>query len=200
MTDRQRRERDDYDHLGIAEQGKLLALKGDHVNAMAHYREAMRRAVAKNAPELFFRHYLECSLESLEHMGSFDNVLEYCRRAISHYEKNPPEHVVARRDLASIYQRYGINLLKSGDRDSAKGALERALEHAAPDGGALPLATVVLGWLKGGLHVTAERLRMEQRNHEYFSVRQDTVDHRRATGLTVDSVVTAASMKRPEAR
>ena len=33
------------DHVGVAEQGKVLALAGDHETALVYYREAMRAAV-----------------------------------------------------------------------------------------------------------------------------------------------------------
>ena len=71
-------------HLQIAETGKLAALRGDHRTALGHYREAIRIAVGSGAPEVFFRHYLEATLESLELSEAFDDVLAYCDRAIAH--------------------------------------------------------------------------------------------------------------------
>ncbi|WVM91801.1 hypothetical protein ULG90_18100 [Halopseudomonas pachastrellae] len=41
-------------HLGIAEQGKVLALAGRHADALQHYQEALRMAVSSRAPEVFF--------------------------------------------------------------------------------------------------------------------------------------------------
>ena len=61
-------------HHAIAERGKALALAGDHVDAMMHYREAMTLAVSGKAPEVVFRHYMDCSLGSLERMGEFGEV------------------------------------------------------------------------------------------------------------------------------
>ena len=52
-------------HLGIAEAGKVHALAGRHPEALRHYREAIRLAVSSKAPEIFFRHYSQCVLESL---------------------------------------------------------------------------------------------------------------------------------------
>src|SRR5215212_2230092 len=93
-------------HLGIAEQGKVHALKGDHGSALTHYREAIRMAVSSGAPEVFFRHYMECTLESLERMGSLREVLEYCDRAIAHYAELMPnseeQRALIRADLVSI--------------------------------------------------------------------------------------------------
>ena len=63
-------------HLGIAEAGKLLAIKGRHREALHRYREALRLAHSARAPQLFGRHYLQCVLESLEHLSDHPNVRE----------------------------------------------------------------------------------------------------------------------------
>jgi tetratricopeptide (TPR) repeat protein len=163
-------------HLQMAEVGKLAALRGDHVTALGHYRDAMRLAVAGGAPEVFFRHYLEATLESLELMNAFDNVLEYCDRAIRHYAEHPPEHEIAWLDLASIHQRRGAVLLKSGNRAEARAAFACAVELANRIGASLELAQLVLGWLTRGLVVSTERLLVEQRRLRYFSIRADADD------------------------
>ena len=134
-------------HLQIAEAGRVAALRGDHPTALGHYRDAMRLAVSTGAPEVFFRHYLEATLESLERMDAFDSVIEYCERAIQYYAAHPPQHDVARLDLASIHQRHGAVLLKSGQPVRARAAFACAVELADRLGAALPLARLVLGWL-----------------------------------------------------
>lgn len=171
-----------FTHLGIAEQGKVLALRGEHTQALLHYREAMRLAVRQQAPEVFFRHYLECSIESLEQMGSWPEVLEYCERALAHYRAHPPTTDVARKDLASIHQRQGVVLLKSGQRDAARAALLAALD-ALPPGDSLPLASQLLRWLKTGYHLDVARITAEQKRWSYFAVRPEQVDPRIATPL-----------------
>lgn len=162
-------------HLGIAEQGKIYALEGDHVAALAHYREAMRLAVNSGASEVFFRHYMESSLESLEQMEAYQEVRDYCERAIQHYEVTPPVTDVANLDLASIYQRLGVTLLKMDMPDESKEAFTRALAIAD-----IPLAKTVLGWLKASLHITKDRVYQEQVKHGYFAVNKESVDHFRA--------------------
>ena len=56
------------------------------------------------------------------------------------YEQNPPPNAVARRDLAHIHQRQGAVLLKTGQKDSAARAFERALEVLEGTDQTLPLA------------------------------------------------------------
>lgn len=168
-------------HYGIAEQGKLLALKGQHAPALRHYQEALRLAVNQGAPELFFRHYTGCVLESLEHQGAFDDVVRYCDRVLAFYEQNPPPNPVAELDRAQHYERRGICHLKAGRSAAARADLEAALRLAGPGG--LPLSEVALGWLRRGLHVDPRRLRAEQDRHRYFAVRADAVDPSMAVPL-----------------
>lgn len=167
-------------HLQIAEAGKRAALRGDHRAALGHYRDAMRLAVTTGAPEVFFRHYLEATLESLELSEAFDEVLAYCDRAIAHYATHPPGHALAELDLASIHQRRGVVLLKRGGPGAAPPsgatlALEHAVAGAARIGARLELSERLLDWIRRGLAATRQRILAEQRRLHYFSVRPDTV-------------------------
>jgi tetratricopeptide (TPR) repeat protein len=159
-------------HLHLARTGQRAALDGDHTTALARYREAMHLAVSSGAPEIFFRHYLESAMESLELTGELDSVLEYCDRAIAHYAEHPPPHDLARLDLAAIHQRRGVVLLKRGDRDVAVAALGTAVELAEAVGHDLELARRLLSWLRRGLTVTTDRVISEQWRCNYFSVRE----------------------------
>jgi tetratricopeptide (TPR) repeat protein len=174
-------------HLGIAEQGKLHALKGEHGLALTCYREAIRMAVSTGAPEVFFRHYMECTLESLERMGSLPDVLAYTDRAIAHYAELTPnseeQRALIRADLVYIHQRRGVVLLKSGRADEARAALEQALRLAREAGIHLELSQTLLGWITRGFHVEPHRILMEQEAKRYFSVRPDTVDRTLAVAL-----------------
>ncbi len=170
-------------HIGIAEHGKVLALAGDHKGALRHYREAMAQAVRAAEPEVFFRHYLECSIESLELMNAYDEVLAYCERAIEHYRQHattPELEALAQRDLAHVYQRQGVILFKQGHKSEARTALREALRLQP---GTMPLATSLLQWIDRNLHGDAARILAEQRRHGYFSVRTDTVDRSRAVAV-----------------
>lgn len=168
-------------HLGIAEQGKLFALKGDHGEALRHYREALRMAMSQGSPEVFFRHYTQCVLESLEHTGAWGEILAFCERAEAHYADNPPQHELARLDLASHRERRGVVLAKAGRTDEARAALEAAVAGAEADW--LPVGRKVLQWLQRGLTIDARRIGAEQQRHAWFIVRKDAVDPARAVRL-----------------
>lgn len=168
-------------HVGIAEQGKLHALAGDHQEALRHYREAIRLAVASGSPEVCFRHYTQCVLESLERLAAWDEILAFCERVQAHYAANPPPHELARLDLAGAHERRGVVLLKRGDAPAARAALALAVEHAGA--GRMPLAEELLGWLRRGMQVDARRVQQQQERHGYFIVEREAVRSERAIPL-----------------
>ncbi|MGY6409877.1 MAG: hypothetical protein ACXIUV_02440 [Alkalilacustris sp.] len=170
-------------HLGVAEAGKVHALARRHAEALRHYREAMRLAVAARAPEVFFRHYLQCTLESLEMMESYAEVIRLCEDADAHYARNGHALELHRRDHAAILERLGLVRLKAG-AEGAEAALRQAVALAGPGG--LPLAEEVLGWLARRLSPTPARLTDAQRRRRYFTVRPDQVDPARARPLPPD--------------
>lgn len=175
-------------HLAIAEQGKVYALEGQHGAALAYYREAIRLTVQAGEPEIVFRHYLECVLESLEKMGSYDELLDYCEKAIQLLADAPATAQTAL-ELAHVYQRQGAVLLKSGKREAAAASLRKAADLAASHGAALALARTLLAWIDRGLQIDARRVLAEQERATYFNVRQATVDRARAIKLPNEHLI-----------
>lgn len=167
-------------HIGLAEQGKLYALGGDHKRALLYYRRAIRMSVQRGDPEIFFRHYLECVMESLERMAQYDDVVAYCDKGIEFYAQHPPPHELAVRDLASIHQRRGMVLLKQGKRSEAHESLRQAKVVVTKCNQRLPLCETLLRWLDASLQLDAQRITAEQERGQYFSVRRDTVIPHRA--------------------
>ncbi len=170
-------------HGGVAEYGKVCALRGDHVGALLHYRAAMSMAIVQQTPPVVIRHYMECALESLEQMGAYDEVLAYCDRAIEHYADHPPDSALAQFDLSTFHQRRGVVLLRRGARDEAAGAFDVACAIAHQAEAELPLAETLLRWIRSRLTITAERLSAEQARWRYCAVRQETVRPARAVPL-----------------
>lgn len=168
-------------HIGIAEAGKVEALAGRHTNALQHYREAMRLAVSISAPEVFFRHYTQCTLESLELSGDFDEVINFCKSADEHYSKLSLGDPLHARDHAGFLERLGLVALKAGYEEKAKEALEQAKKLAGD--GNMPLTEVVLSWLSRRLTPDIGRIVSIQKRYKYFTVRRDQVDKSRATPM-----------------
>ena len=158
-------------HIGIAEGGKLLALRGRHAQALECYREALRLAQAARAPQVFARHYLHCVLESLEHMGSYSQAAALAAEAAS-AAANPELSDFQRRDRAHLLERQGVNQMKAGEIAAARATLEAALKMDE----ALPCARALLDWTARGLTVSPARLAEAQRKYGYFTVRADAID------------------------
>ena len=180
-------------HLGLAEQGKLYALQHQHELALAYYRQAIRICVQSGGPEIFFRHYLECVLESLEWMGAYAEVLDYCGKAIDLLTSSAAEDVAPQ--LAHVYQRQGVVQLKLGDREAARQSLRTAIGFAGNSASSLPLARIVSSWLDRGFQVDVRRIEEEQRRTNYFSVRQETVDRARAVRLPNEQLILGPSAR-----
>lgn len=163
-------------HMGIAEGGKLLALKGRHKEALARYRQALKLAQACNAPQVFPRHYLHCVLDSLELMGSWEDAARIATEAARAAGHVDDQGDFQQRDRAFLLERAGLNRLKSGDVDSGRTQLQEALALDA----SLLLTQQILQWLARRYTLDAKRIMQAQRKHNYFTVRADTVDAARA--------------------
>ncbi len=159
-------------HLRLAEHGKVLALAGDHGEALRHYREAMRLAQGEDAPAVFVRHYAWCALESLERAGFLPEVVALCEQVEAVYTARPPATHAGLTDLAAHRERKGVALFKQGDVAGARAALAAAV---ALGPSRVPVAAQLARWLAAGLTVTLDRLAAEQDRHRYWSVRPDTV-------------------------
>jgi tetratricopeptide (TPR) repeat protein len=160
-------------HIGLAERGKQLALQKKHIEALRHYREAMRHATVHSAPEVFLRYYTQCALESLERLGAWDEVLATCGRAREHYAAHPPADDIARKDRGSFLEREGVVLLRLGRREEAASCFTEAITAARPC--RLPLAETLGRWLRSNLHIAPDRLDHELTRQRYWSVRPDNI-------------------------
>ncbi len=174
-------------HLSIAEAGKIKALKGDHKGALKHYREALRLAVSSRAPEVFFRHYTQCVLESLELTGAYDEVLDYCINADAHYESLSLTSTIHRRDHGSILERQGLLELKQGEAEKGHKTLQKACAIAGEK--ALPLSEEIINWLQRGFSLDVSRIVTSQRKHNYFVVRSDQVDKKSASTVPTSTLI-----------
>jgi len=170
-------------HLSIAEAGKVKALKGSHKEALKHYREALRLAVSCRAPEVFFRHYTQCVLESLELTEAYEEIIQYCVNADVHYQSLNHHNSIHRRDHGSILERQGLVQLKTGELKNGRETLQRAREIAGEN--VLPMTEEILDWLKRGFSVDSSRVLASQRKHHYFVVRAGQVDVRHARFLPI---------------
>lgn len=167
-------------HFGIAEQGKLFALRGRHREALGQYREALRLAAHAGAPQVVARHYFHCAVESLEHLSAWPDVIAMCAHAL---EAAPADNLsdFQKRDRAWLQERRGLAELMAGGTDAAKESLATAVALVGAEGA--PLAAEVLGWVKSCYTVTPARLAEARRRHKSHIVRRDCVDPARAIAI-----------------
>jgi tetratricopeptide (TPR) repeat protein len=168
-------------HFAVAEYGKVMALQNRHSDALHHYREAIRLAVSCKAPEIFFRHYTQCVLESLELTGSHREVIDFCNNAHGHYQSLKVSLQLHKKDHGAVLERGAVNYLKSGDKAAAIDYLQQAIDCSGK--GVLPLAEELLQWLRRGLVVDGPRLLSLQKKHKYFVVRPEQVNKEQARSL-----------------
>lgn len=159
-------------HLGIAEQGKLFALSGRHEDALRHYREAMRLVQGVAGADIFFQHYSQCVMESLELAGHHAEVVRCCEQFLDFLAEKPSEPMIELLQ-AALWERMGVQFLFLDERKLAVEALEASLKLG---GKQQPLAAELLRWAKGGYLIQPKRLQELQRKHHYFVVRKEKVN------------------------
>ena len=161
-------------HLSVAEHGKLCLLRGDVSEALRHFREAIRISVSAQAPEVFFRHYSQCVLEALEYGRNYSEIVNYCTEADAFYAKRELTTDFHRKDYGSIIERLAVSQILLGQREQGRASLERAIAMAGK--GMLPLSEDLLAWVQRGYAISAERMAQLQKRHNYFVVREGSVD------------------------
>ncbi|WP_300664392.1 hypothetical protein [Fluviicola sp.] len=170
-------------HLQIAENGKVLALKGDYKEALRHYKEAMRMCQTVENSEVFLRHYSLCAMETLEFMEAHEEVITFCDKSIDFLTPQRAERSDEwfRKYLASLWERKGIQHVYLDEKSEAIEALDAALKEA--DKLPLPLSRELLNWLRRGYTLTPKQVRDLQNRHHYFTVRKENVNEKIAVNL-----------------
>ena len=171
-------------HLQIAENGKVLALRGDHKEALRHYKEAMRMCQTTENSEVFLQHYSLCAMESLELMGAHEEIITYCDKSIDFLTPKKADRTDDwfRKNLASFWERKGIQCIYLDEKTEAIEALDSALKEAK-DSSALPLSKELLNWLRRGYAISHKQVRDLQNRHRYFTVRKENVNEKIAVQL-----------------
>ena len=85
-------------------------------------------------------------MESLEQMGAYAECWRTARKAIPRSVHPPAKPAGAAR--RRIYERQGAVLLKTGDKEKAAQAFEKALQVVEEVGKTLPLVQTLLRWTK----------------------------------------------------
>jgi tetratricopeptide (TPR) repeat protein len=170
-------------HYSIAEKGKMLALEGNHKEALRHYKEALRMCQALPTADLFFQHYSLCAMESLELMGSYHEVIDFCDKCLEFLEsketlKNTP---MFEKYVASILERKGVQFLLLEEKPEAITAFKAVQARVGKT--MMPLTNDLLNWAMRGYAINAGQIRDLQKKHKYFTVRKENVNEKIAIEL-----------------
>lgn len=170
-------------HYNIAEQGKLYATQGNHKEALRHYKEALRMSQQVPKADIFFQHYSQCAMESLERIEAYDEVITFCDKCIDFMETKDDlqEHPIFIKYLASLWERKGVQYLFLQEKEEAIEAFEAAI--ALMKLNKLPLAQELHGWCKRGYTITKQQIENHLKKHQYFTVRKENVNAQIAVEL-----------------
>ena len=167
-------------HYRIAERGKLHALDKNYKEALRHYKEAMKMSQQEQDSELFFQHYSQCVMETLELSGAHDQVIEFCENYRA-FLQDKEQDVLVRKHNAFVSERQAIQHVLREEQDEAKALLQQVQKDLGR--GRQPITDELLGWLQRGYKVSKDQLTKLQKKHHYFIVRKESVNPKIAMDL-----------------
>lgn len=163
-------------HYHIAEQGKLFAIQNNHKEALRHYKEALKMSQKVPQADIFFQHYSQCAMESLEKMRSYHEVINFCDKCIDFMEtKNDLyDQLFFIKYLASLWERKGIQHLFLQEKELAIESFEETIAIIKPH--KLPLTQEFYNWCKRGYTITDKQIESLLKKHQYYTVRKEKIN------------------------
>lgn len=160
-------------HLRIAEKGKLYALEGKHQQALRHYKEAIKMTENQENGSLFFQHYMQCVMESLELMGAHKEVMSYCEKFLALLDEQNLNEELKLRYKADVLLRWSIQHLLIDEPKEAQSLLMQVQKEIGKGG--MRFVDELLTWLQRGYNIGQKQLRDAQKKHHYFIVSKEKV-------------------------
>lgn len=158
-------------HLGIAEKGKLFAVSGNYREALRYYKEAIKLTENQENGALFFQHYIQCVMEAMELMGSYDEVISYCEKFLGLLHEQIADEQLRKKYIAEVQQRIAIQYLLKEDKAAAKELL--LIIQAAVGKGKLALSDELLNWILRGYTISKKQIVELQNKYKYFIVSKE---------------------------
>ena len=161
-------------HYGIAERGKMHSLEGNHKEALRHYREALQMTKRDGSSDVFFQHYTQCVMESLERSGAHDEVISYCEKARDFLEGQEVITPHIKKSIATLMERQAVQHLYREEREDAVDLLKGVQQLVGRR--SLPLSDDLLNWAQRGYQINKQQIEGVQKRHKYFVVRKENVN------------------------
>jgi len=159
-------------HLGIAEKGKIFAVQGNHKEALRHYKEAIKMTQGQKMGETFFQHYMQCTLESLELMGGYDEVLGYCEKLLDLLNTKEESEFIAKYKIETRL-RMAIQYIHKDDTETAIEYLTEITKEAGR--GKYKMADTLLNWLSRRYKITKKQIIDLQNDNNYYIVNKNNL-------------------------
>ncbi len=167
-------------HIRIAERGKMHALDQNYKEALRHYKEALRLVQSQKDSELFFQHYSQCVMESLEQSGANDEVISFCENYRAFLDSKETNDLV-QKHKSFVCERQGIQHLLKDETEAALVLLLEAKENSRKH--KQPITEQLLNWLQRGYQISKQQIHNLQKKHNYFIVRQELINPKIAMDL-----------------
>ena len=167
-------------HLGIAEQGKIFAVQGNHKEALRHYKEAIKMTQGQEMGEMFFQHYMQCTLESLELMGAYNEVLDYCEKFMELLNAKEESDFISKYKTET-WLRMAIQYLHKDDPETAREYLMTVAKESGKV--KLKIADTLLNWINRRYTITKKQIIDLQNENNYFIVNKNNLKPEIAVAL-----------------
>mgnify|MGYP000515969809 CR=1 FL=1 len=167
-------------HIRFAEKGKMYSLEGNYKEALRHYKEAIKMMQQTKDSDIFFQHYSQCVMEALEQLGSYDEVISFCKN-YRDFLADKETNVLVKKHNAFVCERQAIQHILKEEQEEAKTVLTNAQKEIGK--GKHPITDELLNWLLRGYKINKDQVTRLQKKHNYFIVRKESVNPKIAMDL-----------------
>jgi tetratricopeptide (TPR) repeat protein len=159
-------------HLRIAEKGKMYCLEGNYRQALRHFKEAIRMTQHQPGGDVFFQHYTQCVMETLELSGANDEVISYCEKFLDFLEEKEEQTAMARAYRNVILEKMAIQYVIKNEKEEALDLLKQINTKEVN----LPVAKELLNWVSRGYTVSPKQLKDLLKKHLYYIIRSEKIN------------------------
>jgi tetratricopeptide (TPR) repeat protein len=159
-------------HLGIAEKGKIYCLQGNYKQALRHFKEAIRMTQNQPNGDVFFQHYSQCVMETLELSGANDEVLSYCEKFLDFLDEKEEQTPLTAAYRNVILEKMAIQYVMKNEKGEALEILKQINTKDIH----LPVTKELLNWVSRGYAISHKQIKDLLKKHLYYIIRPDKIN------------------------
>jgi len=163
-------------HLRIAEQGKIYSLESNYREALRYYQEAMKMLENDTieGKDVFFQHYSQCIMETLERSGRYEEVLNYCNKYLTFLDEKEETNDWIDILKAHMLEKSAIQYLLMEDKETALAIFKEVKALSAKQ--KMPITEQLLGWLQRGYTINERQMKELLEKNDYYIVIKDKIN------------------------